>query len=315
MPLVEDLGSGTLLDLERVRVCRASRRSREAIADGADLVTFSGDKLLGGPQAGFIVGRKDLIARFNRNPLKRALRIDKIRLAAIEATLKLYRDPDRLAARAADVARARAQARRHRRLRAPSRARASRHASAPGYRGRGRRVREPGRLRRAAGRDAAERGARDSRAAKPRGGRALERLAAALRRLPIPVIGRIVDDALLLDLRCLERRSRPSSKTSRRCAPRRETTGAGMIIGTAGHIDHGKTALVRALTGVDTDRLKEEKARGISIDLGFAYLPAGGRRRSSASSTCRATRNSSATCSRARRASTSCCSSSPPTTA
>ena len=47
-----------------------------------------------------------------------------------------------------------------------------------------------------------------------------------------------------------------------------------MIVGTAGHIDHGKTALVRALTGVDTDRLKEEKARGISIDLGFAYLPA-----------------------------------------
>src|SRR4029077_7118942 len=59
-------------------------------------------------------------------------------------------------------------------------------------------------------------------------------------------------------------------------APRRRTHAGGrpMIIGTAGHIDHGKTSLVRALTGVDTDRLKEEKARGISIDLGFAYLPA-----------------------------------------
>ena len=78
-----------------------------------------------------------------------------------------------------------------------------------------------------------------------------------------------------------------------------------MIVGTAGHIDHGKTSLVRALTGVDTDRLKEEKARGISIDLGFAYLPAPRRRRSSASSTCPATRSSSTTCWPARPASTS----------
>jgi L-seryl-tRNA(Ser) seleniumtransferase len=202
LPLIEDLGSGTLIDLARFGLAHEPTVA-EAIEAGADLVTFSGDKILGGPQAGLIVGRADLIRKLNRNPLKRALRLDKLRLAALEATLKLYLDPDslpdrlptlRLFLRTADDLTALAE---------------QAEAGLAGVLG--------DRFEVATvpcssqiGSGALPLASLPSRgvALKPRAkrgqGRALSALAAALRRLPIPVIGRIEGGRLLLDVRCLD---------------------------------------------------------------------------------------------------------------
>lgn len=201
IPFVDDLGSGTLVDLARWGL-RHEKTVQDALKGGADLVTFSGDKLLGGPQAGIVAGRKDLVARLAKNPLKRALRLDKLRLAALEATLKLYRDPDRLAQRLPTL-------RLFTRSAAELRDLAERLLPAlSGAVGAGWIV-EIVDCSSQIGSGALPLETLPSAglALKPAGkvsGSAVEALAAAFRSLPLPVIGRISQGALLFDLRCLE---------------------------------------------------------------------------------------------------------------
>jgi L-seryl-tRNA(Ser) seleniumtransferase len=201
LPLLVDLGAGALVDLARFGLPREPLPS-ESLAAGADVVTFSGDKLLGGPQAGILAGKREAIARIKKHPLKRALRCSKITLAALEATLRVYASGHRLAERLPVLAllvRPEADIRAACERVQPALARFAGAAFAVGI--------EPCASQIGSGSLPVERLPSAALVVESvggkGGGRAVNALAARLRALPTPVVGRIHEGALWLDARCL----------------------------------------------------------------------------------------------------------------
>lgn len=200
IPVATDLGSGSLIDMAQYGL-PAEPMPQHLIAAGVDLVTFSGDKLLGGPQAGIIVGKKDLIARLQQHPLKRALRVGKITLAALEATLRLYQQPELLAEHLPTL---RLLTRPQQQMQETAERLQSQLALR--FAGRFELRSEPCWSQIGSGSLPVDRLPSYALTFAPLDGRGatLEGLAQQWRSLPQPVIGRINDGKLWLDLRCLE---------------------------------------------------------------------------------------------------------------
>ena len=201
LPLVTDLGSGTLVGLKSHHLPHETTVT-EALGAGADLVTFSGDKLLGGPQAGIVAGRHDLITKLKRNPMTRAMRPDKLTLAALQAVLHLYTDPSRLAM---ELPTLRLLSRNHTDIaRLAARMAVILQNQCQGFEV----TAEPAQSQIGSGALPSETlpsaALKITVPDKRRPGTALIKLAKAFRCLPIPVIGRIKDDALWFDMRCIE---------------------------------------------------------------------------------------------------------------
>lgn len=202
LPATVDLGSGTLVDMTRWGL-PPEATVRDTLEQGADLVTFSGDKLLGGPQAGLVVGNRELIRKIKKNPLKRALRVGKLTLAALEAVLQLYRSPELLTERLTTLrllTRPQDDIRRQAQELLP----AIQAALGTGYHA------ETVPMFSQIGSGAMpvdllpSFGVRIRYQGPGRSGRHLQKLQSELRKLKRPVLGRLADDALWLDIRCLE---------------------------------------------------------------------------------------------------------------